>query len=70
VVSRTSHGDRYKAYCYTTGDDVYAYIYNHDKRSNLWIQIEFNGRQYYTPLAWFNVDGNAASGYTGALPRC
>jgi hypothetical protein len=70
VVGRTTDGVTYKAYCFTSGDDVYAYVYNHDKRSNLWVRIDFNGGQYYTPLAWFNVDGNAGSTYTGALPRC
>jgi hypothetical protein len=70
VVGRTNHNTTYKALCWTTGDQVYAYIYNHDKRSNRWIRVEALNGVYYTPLAWFNVDGNTSSDYVGALPTC
>jgi hypothetical protein len=70
TVGRTNHNTTYKALCWTTGDQVYAYIYNHDKRSNRWIRVEALNGVYYTPLAWFNVDGNTSSDYVGALPTC
>jgi hypothetical protein len=70
IVGRTDHLATYKAFCWTTGDSVYAYIYNHDKRSNRWVRIAANGGQYYTPLAWMNFDGNTSSDYVGVLPHC
>ncbi|NJC70328.1 fibronectin type III domain-containing protein [Planosporangium thailandense] len=70
TVGKTTHLASYKAYCWTTGESVYAYNYNHDKRTNRWIRIEWNGGQYYTPLAWINFDGNTSSDYVGVLPHC
>jgi Fibronectin type III domain len=70
IVGRTDHLTTYKAFCWTNGDDVYAYIYNHDKRSSRWVRIEAKGGQYYTPLAWINIDGNTSANYVGALPPC
>ena len=68
-IGRTTSKTSYPAYCYTTGDQVYAYKYNNDKDTNIWIKIGAQGGQYYTPLAWFNVnDNNAVT--TGALPHC
>jgi hypothetical protein len=68
-IGRTTHGTSYTAYCYTTGAEVFAYAYNNNKRTNIWIKINWGGQQAYTPLAWFNVNGNN-SVYTGALPHC
>ncbi|GII21788.1 fibronectin type III domain-containing protein [Planosporangium mesophilum] len=70
VVGKTTHKQNYKAFCWTTGDRVYAYNYNNNKDSTRWVRIEANGGQYYTPLAWFNVDGNNSNNYVGALPQC
>src|SRR5262249_11353360 len=63
VVGKTNHLSMYKAFCWTTGDSVYAYNYNHNKRTSRWIRIEWNGGRYYTPLAWINFDGNTSSDY-------
>lgn len=68
-VGKTTHGNTYTAYCYTTGVSVEAYVYNNNKTTNIWVKINFDGGQYYTPLAWFNVDGKNTV-YTGALPHC
>ncbi|MBT8227923.1 MAG: fibronectin type III domain-containing protein [Dactylosporangium sp.] len=68
-VGRTTHKSTYTAYCYTTGINVRAYVYNNYKDTNIWVKISFAGGQYYTPLAWFNVGGNNTV-TTGALPRC
>jgi hypothetical protein len=70
VAGKTTHLQSYKAFCWTTGERVYAYNYNHNKDTNRWIRIEWNGGQYYTPLAWINIDGNTSSTYVGALPPC
>ncbi|WP_249715019.1 fibronectin type III domain-containing protein [Rhizomonospora bruguierae] len=67
-VGKTNHGQKYDAVCrYDGGDEVYAYIYNHEKRSTTWIKIKANNGQYYTPWAWFNLDGGDDP---GALPKC
>ena len=34
----------------------YAYIYNNDKRSTWWIQVNYSGKNYI-PWAWLNLDG-------------
>jgi Fibronectin type III domain len=69
LVGKTTHGSTYTAYCYTTGDNVYAYTYNNNKNTNIWVKINALGGQYYTPLAWFNVQGNNTV-TTGPLPHC
>ncbi|HWH01966.1 MAG TPA: fibronectin type III domain-containing protein, partial [Pilimelia sp.] len=59
-VGRTEHGERYETVCrYDNGVEVYAYIYNNDRRSRIWIKIKAQGGEYYTPWAWFNLDGGA-----------
>jgi hypothetical protein len=50
-------GTRLQAYCRKTGEEVYAYIYNHDKRSTWWIQVNYDGARPYIPWAWLNLDG-------------
>ena len=46
-------GTRLKALCKKSGESVYAYIYNHDKRSTWWVKINSG----YIPWAWINLDG-------------
>ncbi|MGC9665652.1 fibronectin type III domain-containing protein [Planosporangium sp. 12N6] len=70
---KTESGQPYDAYCYTEGDDVDAWDYNHKKHSNKWVSIKWNGsgpRQYYTPLSWLNVNGLTGSWDVGPLPHC
>ena len=50
------NGTRLQAYCKKSGEEVYAYIYNHDKRSAWWVQVDYRGRNYI-PWAWLNLDG-------------
>jgi hypothetical protein len=49
-------GTRLQSYCKKSGEEVYAYIYNHDKRSTWWIQVDYKGKNYI-PWAWLNLDG-------------
>ncbi|MGC1215281.1 MAG: fibronectin type III domain-containing protein, partial [Micromonospora sp.] len=39
-------GTRLRAYCKKQGEEVYAYIYNNNKRSTWWVQVEYSGRNY------------------------
>lgn len=48
-------GTRLQAYCKKAGDEVYAYIYNNDKRSTWWVQVNYSGKNYI-PWAWLNLD--------------
>ncbi|GGN22356.1 hypothetical protein FHR83_005540 [Actinoplanes campanulatus] len=50
------NGTRLQAYCKKTGEEVYAYVYNKDKRSTWWIQVNYEGKTYI-PWAWLNLDG-------------
>lgn len=49
-------GTRLKAYCKKAGEEVYAFVYNKNKRSTWWIQVEYKGKNYI-PWAWLNLDG-------------
>jgi predicted RNA-binding protein with TRAM domain len=49
-------GTRLESYCKKSGEEVYAYIYNHNKRSTWWIQVNYKGKNYI-PWAWLNLDG-------------
>jgi hypothetical protein len=72
-VAKTTSGQTYAAHCYTTGDDVDAYIYNSKKKSNIWVSIRWNNsaaKQYYTPLTWLNINGGTGSSDVGGLPHC
>ncbi|MCM0678314.1 fibronectin type III domain-containing protein [Micromonospora phytophila] len=51
-----ANGTRLKAYCKKQGEEVYAYIYNNDKRSTWWVQVDYKGRNYI-PWAWLNLEG-------------
>src|SRR5207237_947212 len=59
-------GTRLKAYCRRQGEEVYADLYNHDKRSTWWVQVDYAGRNWI-PWAWLNLDGGDA---IAVLPTC
>jgi hypothetical protein len=59
-------GTRLKAYCKKKGEEVYAYIYNKDKRSTWWVQIDYKGKNYI-PFAWLNLEGGDD---IDVLPSC
>lgn len=50
------NGTRLKTYCKKAGEEVYAYVYNKDKKSTWWIQVDYKGKTYI-PWAWLNLDG-------------
>ncbi|GAA3346786.1 hypothetical protein GCM10020358_59120 [Amorphoplanes nipponensis] len=49
-------GTRLESFCKKKGEEVYAYIYNNDKRSTWWVQVDYKGKNYI-PFAWLNLDG-------------
>jgi hypothetical protein len=49
-------GTRLQAYCKKSGDEVFAYIYNDNKKSTWWVQVNYSGKNYI-PWAWLNLDG-------------
>jgi hypothetical protein len=57
---------RLKAYCKKSGESVYAYIYNGDKRSTWWVQVDYKGKNYI-PWAWLNLEGGDD---IDVLPTC
>jgi predicted RNA-binding protein with TRAM domain len=57
---------RLVANCKKPGDSVYAYIYNDDKRSTWWVQVDYSGKNYI-PWAWINLDGKDN---INTLPDC
>ncbi|MGB2566929.1 fibronectin type III domain-containing protein [Micromonospora citrea] len=59
-------GTRLKAYCKKQGEEVYAYVYNNDKRSTWWVQVEYSGKNYI-PWAWLNLEGGDD---INVLPTC
>ncbi|MFC3500052.1 fibronectin type III domain-containing protein [Micromonospora krabiensis] len=59
-------GTRLKAYCKKSGEEVYAYIYNNDKRSTWWVQVDYEGKNYI-PWAWLNLEGGDN---INVLPTC
>jgi hypothetical protein len=60
-------GTKLQAYCKKAGDEVYAYIYNDEKKSTWWIQIDYDGKNYI-PWAWINFSDDQAT--LDALPSC
>lgn len=60
-------GTRLQAYCKAQGEDVDSYIYNNQKRSTWWVQVEFEGRRPYIPWAWLNLEGGDN---INVLPNC
>ncbi|AGL15922.1 fibronectin type III domain-containing protein [Actinoplanes sp. N902-109] len=59
-------GTRLEAYCKKKGDNIDSYIYNHQKQSSWWIQVNYKGKNYI-PFAWFNLDGGDD---VNDLPTC
>ncbi|MFG1652486.1 fibronectin type III domain-containing protein [Micromonospora sp. NPDC049275] len=59
-------GTRLQAYCKKSGEEVYAYIYNNDKRSTWWVQVDYKGKNYI-PWAWLNLEGGDN---INVLPTC
>ncbi|MFC3492176.1 fibronectin type III domain-containing protein [Glycomyces rhizosphaerae] len=74
----TNTGDRYKAYCWTTGDatitprgqesDGYADYHRGKDGSNKWVKIDYAANAYI-PFVWINIDG-VDKNSTGDLPAC
>ncbi|GIG88333.1 hypothetical protein Pen02_32690 [Plantactinospora endophytica] len=60
-------GTRIKSLCKASGEEVYAYVYNNDKRSTWWVRIEWNGGTPYIPFAWLNLEGGDS---INILPTC
>ncbi|WP_203747668.1 fibronectin type III domain-containing protein [Actinoplanes cyaneus] len=63
------NGTHLQAYCKDSGEEVYAFVYNDDKRSTTWIQVNYKGKTYI-PLAWFNIDGGGNDANLKYLPNC
>ncbi|MGY0007770.1 fibronectin type III domain-containing protein [Micromonospora sp. I033] len=59
-------GTRLKAYCRKQGDNVDSWIYNNQKQSTWWVQVEYSGRNYI-PWAWLNLEGGDN---INLLPTC
>ncbi|KHD74073.1 fibronectin [Actinoplanes utahensis] len=60
------NGTRLKTYCKKAGEEVYAFVYNKNKRSTWWIQVDYKGKTYI-PWAWLNLDGGDD---LADLPKC
>jgi len=76
-IGQTHSGDRYKAYCWASGDSVDVRGQesdgNHDyhpgkNASDKWIKIDYASTAYI-PFAWLNIDG-VDKNSTGDLPEC
>ncbi|PPA58248.1 hypothetical protein BAW75_21435 [Micromonospora chalcea] len=61
------NGARLKAYCKKKGEEVYAYIYNNDKRSTWWVRVDHSKGRDYIPWAWLNLEGGDD---LNLLPTC
>ncbi|MGS2615307.1 fibronectin type III domain-containing protein [Micromonospora sp. LZ34] len=59
-------GTRLKAYCKKSGAHVDSWIYNNQKASTWWVQVEYSGKNYI-PWAWLNLEGGDA---INVLPTC
>ncbi|MFG2106510.1 fibronectin type III domain-containing protein [Micromonospora chersina] len=59
-------GTRLRTFCKKQGEEVYAYIYNNDKRSTWWVQVDYKGKTYI-PWAWLNLEGGDN---LNVLPTC
>ncbi|WP_407938851.1 fibronectin type III domain-containing protein [Micromonospora rubida] len=59
-------GRRLKAYCRKQGENVDSWIYNNQKQSTWWVQVEFGGKNYI-PWAWLNLEGGDN---INVLPTC
>ncbi|WP_155830179.1 fibronectin type III domain-containing protein [Glycomyces tenuis] len=77
ALTTTNTGDRYAAYCWTTGKEIIprgtegdgTHDYHKGKNAtNKWIKIDYASKAYI-PFAWFNIDG-VGKNSTGDLPKC
>ncbi|WBB50225.1 fibronectin type III domain-containing protein [Verrucosispora sp. WMMA2044] len=59
-------GTRLKAYCKVRGTNIDSWIYNDNKQSTWWVQVEYGGRNYI-PWAWLNLEGGDD---INVLPTC
>jgi hypothetical protein len=59
-------GTRLQAYCKKKGTTIDSYIYNKQKKSNWWVQVNYSGKNYI-PFAWLNLDGGDK---INDLPTC
>ncbi|PRY56261.1 fibronectin type III domain-containing protein [Glycomyces artemisiae] len=76
-IGKTHSGDRYKAYCWASGETVDVrgqesdgyHDYHPDKNaSDKWIKIDYASNAY-VPFAWLNIDG-VGKNSVGDLPEC
>ncbi|WP_436520917.1 fibronectin type III domain-containing protein [Actinoplanes sp. HUAS TT8] len=63
------NGTHLQAYCKDSGEEVFAFVYNDNKRSTTWIQVNYKGKTYI-PLAWLTIDGAAKDADLKYLPDC
>lgn len=49
-------GTRLKAHCKKSGENVDSWIYNNQKQSTWWVQVDYKGKNYI-PWAWLNLEG-------------
>ncbi|WP_431932123.1 fibronectin type III domain-containing protein [Micromonospora sp. RP3T] len=59
-------GHRLRTYCKAKGENVDAWIYNKNKQSTWWIQVDYKGKTYI-PWAWLNLEGGDN---LNLLPAC
>ncbi|MEH0846271.1 fibronectin type III domain-containing protein [Micromonospora sp. CPCC 205711] len=59
-------GTRLRTYCRKQGENVDSWIYNNQKQSTWWVQVEYSGRNYI-PWAWLNLEGGDD---INLLPTC
>ncbi|GGJ81590.1 hypothetical protein GCM10010123_09220 [Pilimelia anulata] len=75
AVGTARAGQTYKAFCKRKGSDgdqssgavLDATTYNNKKRSDMWVQITFGGKQRYIPFIWLNL---ANGDKINDLPNC
>ncbi|SCG68583.1 fibronectin type III domain-containing protein [Micromonospora humi] len=59
-------GTRLRAYCKKSGKNVDSWIYNDNKQSTWWVQVDYKGKNYI-PWAWLNLEGGDN---INLLPTC
>lgn len=60
-------GTKLTAYCKQSGEEIFAYIYNGQKRRTEWIYVNYQGGSYI-PFAWINFGSNIND--LAGLPAC
>lgn len=61
---RVRVGSKIQVACRDTGTEMYAYVYNNDKRSNIWLKMSDG---YWISWVWVTVDGGDD---VKAVPTC